>query len=150
MLPVPLDGFADGRLHLVVRLPAETLARLACIEVLLADLRAGGVLNYRLEVGAAHDLQRHVDDVEDGKPLAEAEIESLARDGGVFGKPLTEGEVAFRSVFHIQKIADEFAVAADDEGLSGQRGLDQAGDGAAEVEIPAAEEIAAARDGGLH
>ena len=124
------------------------LARLAGVQVLLADLRRGDVLHDRPQVRAAHHGEDLLHELEHRRAHLEAEVEGLAGQRLVGRQPLGQGQVGFRRVLHVQEVAHELAVAADHERLVAQRRPDDAGDQPAEVEVAAAEEVAAAHDGG--
>jgi len=151
--PVPGDGFPESFFHPVAWRPVEQLAGLGGVEVLLADFGTGGVLNDGFEVGAVHDAKHHVHNVEDSEAESETEVEGLAGDGRRIGfgrrEAFAEREIALGGILDVEEVADEFAVAADDEALAVEGGLNDSGDGTAEVEVAAAEKITAAGDCGL-
>src|ERR1700687_2760821 len=131
---VPVDGALEAVFELEERLPTELGSRLGGAQVLAADLIGGLVANIRLEVGM-HEPKDEPGEVDDVDGLLIGKVEGFTRKFAIRRHSLGRQRVGGGAVLHIEIVAHELSVRADDRSLAAQHGADGAGHDAAPVEV---------------
>src|SRR5580658_215120 len=104
------------------------------------------VKHFRIE-GGLHFPQDQFDDVEHADLAFVRKIERLAAKGPIRGEALGEHHVSGCAIFDIEIIADEVTVRAHDWTFAANDGANGSRDYPIPVQVAAAVEIAAPRDG---
>ncbi len=96
-------------------------------------------------MGLAHQRENAVDQVEDRHRRFGPEIERLTHEL-VVRQPFGELQIRVYRIAHVEVVANEGSVAADDRRLVEQCRPDRTGNQPVEIQIPATEQIAAPGD----
>src|SRR5262249_50309221 len=137
VVAIPFDGFLQSFVHPVVRRPSEGFARLVARHVLLLNFGARAIFDDRFQVFALHRAQPATHTTHPWEFLSHAEVERLPAELGTLRQAFRDDTIGSGRIFHVEKIADSLAIAANAEPFAIQRGLNHARESAAEIQIAA-------------
>ena len=142
---VPRDRLAQRFVTVVCNTPLERVPRLRRRQILIANFAARGVSNVRLQV-RFHETPDRSGHVQRREWRLVAEVERLAAHTRITG-PLAQEHIGTRDVFHVDVVAAKGPVTAHDGSLAAQHGSNGAGTNATPVQVAAAVDVSAPRDG---